>query len=205
MKVAHLKTMYKIDYMRYKRYEEPRIGPVAQKVLVILLSGIMLGFSYSPKQYMRIIKSAKKDWKKINQRSLFKAISTLYKSKLIDEKDNLDGSTTIVLTDKGKKKALTYKIDEIKIPEMKKWDKKWRMILFDIPEHKKKARNALAYSLKQMGFRQFQKSVFVHPFECYNEVEFVIEFWKMRSYTRYIVAEHIDNALHLKTRFGLFS
>lgn len=191
--------------MKYKRYEEPRIGPVAQKVLVLLLSGMALGFSYSPKQYMRIIKSAKKDWEKINQRSLYKAISTLYKSKLIDEKDNPDETTTIILTDQGKRRALTYKIDEIKIPEMKKWDKKWRIILFDIPEYKKKARNALAYSLKQMGFHQFQKSVFVHPFECYNEIEFVIEFWKMRPYTRYIVAEHIDNALHLKTYFGLFS
>ncbi|MEK7503229.1 MAG: CRISPR-associated endonuclease Cas2 [Patescibacteria group bacterium] len=188
---------------KLKRYNEPRLGPTAQKILLLLLSGTSLGFSYSPKQYAYIIKSAKKDWEKINRRTLYQAIATLYKSKLIDEKDNLDDSTTIILTDQGKKKALTYKIDEIKVPEMKKWDKKWRIILFDIPEHKKKARNALAHSLKQMGFYQFQKSVFVHPFECYNEIEFVIEFWEIRPYTRYIVAEHIDNELHLKTYFGL--
>lgn len=185
------------------RYKEPRIGATAQKILLLLGTGVSLGFSYSPKQYSYILKTAAKEWEWINRRTLYATIKNLYKSKLVDEKENSDESTTIVLTKKGKKKVLTYKINEMEVPIMKKWDKKWRIVIFDIPERFKKARNALAYALKQMEFFPLQKSVFIHPFECKNEIDFVIEFFSVRPYVRYIVAEHIDNEFHIKTRFNL--
>lgn len=160
-------------------------------------------FSRSPNNYRYIINKTLEHWERINKRALYKSISSLYKSKLVDGKDNSDGTTTIFLTNKGKNKALTYKLDEIKIPSMKKWDKKWRIILFDIPEKFKKARNALAGLLKNMGFYPLQKSVFVYPFECTNETDFVIEFFNLRPYVRYILAEHLDNEFHLKNHFEL--
>ncbi len=49
----------------------------------------------------------------------------------------------------------------------------------------------------------FQKSVFISPFECKDEVNFVIEFFNLRPYVRFITATEIDNALHLKNQFGL--
>lgn len=187
------------------RGEENKIilGPTAQKILVLLLGGLTLGLTTSPSQYFRIIKTMRKDWERINRYALHRNIKKLYKARLIDAKDNEDGSTTITLTNKGKKRALTYNIKTIQVTEMKKWDKKWRIVLFDIPEPRKKARDALARTFKNAGFYKFQKSVFVHPFECKNEVDFVIEFFNLRPHVRYVIAEHIDNELHLKQHFGL--
>ena len=162
-----------------------------------------MGISRSPRGYSRVIKGIKKEWEKINRLALQRAIRKLYESKLIEGKDNADDTTTMLLTDKGKRRALTYHIDEITIPKMKKWDKRWRIVLFDIPEKYKKGRNALASILKRMGFYTFQKSVFIHPFDCKNEVDFVIEFFNLRPYVRYIIAEHIDNELHVKSIFSL--
>ena len=186
------------------RSKELKIGPVTQKVLVLLLGGLALGLTASPTQQFRIIKIMRKDWEYINRRALYQAIRNLYKSKLIDAGDNPDGTTTIVLTQKGQTKALAYQINDIQIPVMKKWDKKWRLILFDIPEKYRKARNALARSLKNMGCYQLQKSVLIHPFECKDEVDFVVEFFALRPYVRFAILEHIDNELHLKTIFKLF-
>lgn len=186
-----------------KKYSEPKIGPVSQKVLLILLAGSALGLTHSPTQYFRILKKAEGEWDRINRRALHNAIRKLYRARLIDSKDNKDGSTTMLLTQNGKKKALTYELDEMKIPKMNKWDKYWRIVLFDIPEKHKKGRNALARILKQMEFYQFQKSVFVHPFECRDEVDFVVEFFSLRPYVRFILANHIDNELHLKNHFNL--
>ena len=109
----------------------------------------------------------------------------------------------MVLSQKGKKRALTYQIDEIKIPKMKKWDGNWRIVLFDIPEKFKKSRDALSLTLKKMGFYKFQKSVFIHPFDCKYEIDFVVEFFSIQSYVRFIIAHHIDNELHLKRHFRL--
>ena len=179
------------------------LGPTAQKLLVLLLGGLALSLTTSPRRYFRIIRTIKKDFGKINQRALHNAIRNLYKAKLIDGKDNSDGTTTLFLTEKGRVKTLRYKIDDISIPEMKRWDGKWRVILFDIPEKYKKSRNALARSLKNMGFYQFQKSVFIHPFECKNEIDFVIEFFSLRPHVRMIMAERVDTEPHLKRIFDL--
>lgn len=185
---------------------EPRkikLKPISQKILLLLAAGITLGLTRSPRQYFRILKAAKKDWDRINQDALHRAIKNLYRSRLINSIDNSDDTTTLILTKLGKETALTYQIDEIKIPSMKRWDKKWRLVLFDIPESRKKARNALARSLKQAGFAQFQKSVFIHPFECRNEVDFIIEFFNLRPYVRFITADAIDNELTFKKHFEL--
>ena len=185
------------------RYSETRLGPTGQKVLLLLLGGLTLGLSGSPTQYFRVLKSIHKDWKRINNRALHNAIKNLYRSKLIDAKDNPDQTTTLILTNKGEAKALTYQIDEIKIKPMKKWDRKWRIVLFDIPEKHKKGRDALSRVLKNMGFYKFQKSVFICPFECEDEINFIIEFFNLRPYVRSIVAAKIDNELDFKKRFNL--
>lgn len=179
------------------------LKPTTQKVVLLLAAGLALGLSGSPRHYFRILRDFKKDWNRINRLALHRSIKRLYKSRLIDAKDNEDGSTTIVLTKKGKEIALKYKIDEITIPMMKNWDKKWRLVLFDIPESKKKARDALSKKLKEIGFYKLQKSVFVHPFECENEVDFIIEFFQVRPFIRLITAEEINNELVLKKHFNL--
>src|SRR3989344_4975960 len=79
--------------------------------------------------------------------------------------------------------------------------RKWRFILFDIPEQRRKARNALARVLKRMGFYQFQKSVFMHPFECRAEIDFVSNFFGVSACVSFIVAEKIDNESKFRAYF----
>ena len=186
-----------------KRTREPKIGPVGQKILLLLLGGLLLGLSRSPKGYFKILKTIRHDWKEINRRALNRSLKALGKSKLVEERENKDGGTTMILTERGKYKAITFQIDEMKIPPMKKWDKKWRVVLFDIPEHHKKVRDALSQKLKHVGFHQLQKSVFIHPFECKKEIDFILEFLNMRPYVRIITADQIDNELFLKKYFRL--
>jgi len=90
---------------------------------------------------------------------------------------------------------------EIKKPE--KWDKKWRIILFDIPDKKRKERNALRHHLKKIGFYKYQESVFVHPFDCKDEMDYLIEFYNLRKFVRFVVADQLDNELELMVHFGL--
>lgn len=82
-------------------------------------------------------------------------------------------------------------------------DKKWRIVTFDIPEKFKKARNALREKLKDLGFLKYQKSIFIYPYECKDEIDFVIEFFDIRPFVRYIEAENLDNEIDFKRRFQL--
>lgn len=180
-----------------------KLGSAAQKALLLLAGGLSLGLAGSPTTYFKIIKAIARDWKKIDEEELRQAIKNLYRSKLVSYKKNEDGSYTIVITRKGQNVALSYKIENIKVPLMKKWDGKWRIIVFDIPEKYRNGRDALRRVLKQIGFFEYQKSVFVHPFECQNEIDFVVEFFNLRPWARIVVAESIDDELRLKRHFNL--
>lgn len=176
--------------------------PLGQKILLLLLTGTALSISYTPRQYWRTIKIASKEWKKINKEELRREIRQLYRSKLVKRIENSDGSITMVLTDKGKLRALTYSFDKIKI-ENKKWDGKWRLIGFDVPEKVRWGRDALRDKIKKLGFYEFQKSVFVYPYNCKDEIDFIIEFFGIRKYVRFGVLESVDNEKHLKEIFKL--
>ena len=179
------------------------LGKNQQKLLLLLIGGLTLSLSRNPRQYFRTLKAIGKGYVEIEQQALKNAIVALYKSKMIEQKENNDGSLTIVLTENGKRKALTYQIDEMKIKKAQKWDKKWRIVLFDIPEKKKKIREALRHHLKNLNFFEYQKSVFVQPYNCKNEIEYIIEFYNIRKYVRFITADLLDNELHLINHFKL--
>lgn len=178
-------------------------GEIQKKVLLLLMAGLALGLSRSPKTSFKIIKGVKEGWKEIERQSLKRAIKGLYQSKLVKEKENSDGTITLTLTDKGKERALTYDIEKMEIKKPKQWDGKWRIVLFDIPERARKIRDAFRHHLKQLNFCEFQKSVFVHPYDCQDEIEYLIEFYDAKRFIRFIVAEHFDNELHLKDHFKL--
>lgn len=178
------------------------MNAIKEKILLLLTSGLALGFTYSPNKQYKILKLTAKEWQKINKRKLVKEIRELYNSRLIKSQENPDGSFTFVLTKKGELKAMSYNIQNIKIRK-EKWDRKWRVVSFDIPEKNKKARDTLRWKLKQLGFYELQKSVFIFPYPCENEMDFIIEFFNLRKYVRFGVLESIDNDLHLRKIFKL--
>lgn len=175
---------------------------VKQKVLLLLYAGIAFGFSYSYRRQWRILSGVAKEWSAINKRHLQDEIRKLYQSKLIEKKENPDGSITILLTQKGKLKALTYHLQKISV-KFREWDGKWRIVVFDIPEKLRRRRDALREKLKELGFYELQKSCFIFPHECKDEIDFLIEFFELRKYIRFGILDTIDNELHLKKIFNL--
>ncbi len=179
-----------------------RRGVNREKILLLLLGGISLGLTRTPKGHFKVLKEIHKSWKEIDRRALMSAIHSLYKSKLIEQKDNKDGTTTFILSTEGERTALTYNLENM-IIKKHVWDKKWRIVIFDIPEKLKKVRESLRYQLKRLGFIELQHSVLVLPFECRNEIEYIVEFYNARRFIRFIEATFIDNELDLKHKFNL--
>ena len=175
-----------------------------QKVLLLLSAGLALGLSRSPKNYFKILESVAKGWKDIKLKRLYRIVHEFYQDRLVDYKENEDGIVKIVLTKEGRQKALQFQIDDIKIRKPKQWDGTWRMVIFDIPEKNKKAREALRRKIKELGFLELQKSVFVYPFECEDEINFIVEVFQIRPYVRFIRASSFTNEEQLKIKFGIY-
>ncbi len=179
-----------------------KVGSTQEKILLLLLSGAALSFTRSPKRHLYILKTAYREWHKIDTRHLKRAIDSLYKSHLVTQKTNRDNTVTFILTEDGKKRALSYNIETIEVKKTK-WDKKWRLVMFDIPEKKKKIREAMRYHLRKLGFIEYQRSVFILPYECKDEIEYLVEFYSARKYVRYLVVTYLDNELDFKNKFYL--
>lgn len=179
------------------------IGSTQKKILLLLAGGLSLSLSHSPHQYFRILKMLGKEWREINQDSLRKAIKGLYQSRLIDIKENPDNTVTMVLSTNGKKKVkiLTYNLENVSVKIPQHWDKLWRLIIFDIPKHMKKEREVFRTKLRHLGFYLLQKSVYIFPYNCSDEIDFLIEFLNVRPYVRQLVVKEIDNEIHLKDIF----
>ena len=182
---------------------DPRIGNLKKKVLLLLCAGLALGLNRSPKRHWWILKQIPKEWAKINRQALERAINSLYTSHLVEEKNHKDGSTTLVLSENGRKKALRFNIDKLEIKKPLRWDGKWRIVMFDIPQKLRILRDSLRIHFKEIGLIELQKSVLVHPYPCNQEIEFILELYNARKHIRFILADKIDNELHLKKKFDL--
>ena len=184
--------------------EQKRIySPVKRKVLLLLTAGIALGFSGSPRAPRRIFNAVKREWKYIDKQYLYRIIKEFREERLVDYRENDNGSVRIVITERGKEKALEFKIDEIKIKEPNYWDKKWRAVFFDIPEKRRGLRDALREKLKYLGFFELQESVFVHPFPCFDEINFLVEYFQIRKYVRMGELTKLTNEEELILHFNL--
>jgi len=178
------------------------MSSIKKKILLLLSAGAAFGYSYTPQRQLRILKTLSREWKKLDEKKLKQAIRELYRSKAIEIKENPDKSYTLILTNKGKVRALTYHFQNMKIKK-EKWDGKWRIVIFDIPERLRRGRDALREKLKNLGFYELQKSVFIFPYKCEDEIDFIIEFFNLRKYVRVGLLETVDNKLHLKKIFKL--
>lgn len=177
---------------------------IKEKILLLLMGGYLLGFSRTPKNYFRIAKNIAKEWKDIERKRLFELVREFHHDRLVDFKEDENGIAHIVLTKDGKQKALEYQIDEMKIKKPAKWDKKWRIVIFDIPERKKKAREALRSKLQELGFLELQKSVLIYPYECENEIDFIVEVFQIRQYVRFLRTDTFTNEEQFRLKFELW-
>ncbi len=175
---------------------------IREKILLLLLGGIAFGYSVTPGQQRMVLRTISREWNRVGKKELKEGIKYLYKLDFIDKEVKKDGSMMLLLTKKGRLKSLDIKLNNVK-NKKGKWDGKWRMVAFDIPEKYKLGRDALRNKLKKVGFCEMQKSVLVTPFNCEKEIGLLIKFFELNKYVRFGVLESIDNSTYFKRVFKL--
>lgn len=113
------------------------------------------------------------------------------RNKGLIEMRNEAGGLRIRLTEEGRKVAGKYQINDLKIKKDKRWDKKWRILIFDIDDRHKIKRDALRLKLKELGFYQLQKSVWVYPYNFDREAVLLREFFGLDVREMTIINEAI--------------
>jgi CRISPR-associated endonuclease Cas2 len=180
-----------------------KFGSVQQKLLLLLVGGIALGMETSSVRYYKKLCLIRKEWKKIDQRSFSRSIRRLRAQKLVEEICLPDGSFKLVLTEEGKRQARIQDLfgSSIRFRNPKRWDKKWRVVMFDIPEKSRTFRDTLRAHLHALHFYKLQQSVFISPVLCEKQLAELVALYSAEPYVRIMTVGWIDNEKKLKKHF----
>jgi len=167
---------------------------LTREILFITAAGpVILSSLFLPNapQILKPLIKWRKNWNKIDRHLIYNAIRRLNQKRLVElvEKNN---KLYIKITGDGKKVIKNFDYDNLELLRSKVWDKKWRLVVFDIPDKKKKERRALSKKLKDIGFYAMQESVFIYPYNCRDEIDFICEFLSVGHYVNYCIVETID-------------
>ncbi len=188
---------------KYKYYFRKPKSAITKDILNFLfIAGAVYVAASSPYFVVNLWKNYRK-FGRYPQRKFSDSFQNLRRQGLIKiEKKN--HQIYISLTEKGKAKAGWMQIDTLKIKRPKKWDRKWRIVIFDIAQLKKIYREALRGKLKELGFVPLQKSVWVYPFDCRDEINLLKNFFGLSDKElRLIIAQEIGDKKPLLKHFSL--
>lgn len=107
------------------------------------------------------------------------------------------------LTEKGVERLRKDELADYTLIVPKIWDKKWRVLIFDIPEERKVLRAKLRRTLFSIGFIRLQDSVWVYPYDCAELVALLKADFKVGKDLLYMVVNEIENDSSLRNFFSI--
>lgn len=190
-----------------------KIDPRTRDVLILLGAGTFLVASIVmpglPIAAGKILKEYEKEkwekdkikWNKYNLWRLRQMIKRMYDSKYVEIKEE-NGTPVVKISDKGKGKLLTYDIETMQLDDSK-WDGKWRLVIYDVQAGKKTNSEMFRRTLNKLNLLKLQKSVYLTPFKCEDEIEFLRQFYGIGDEVLILKVGSLENELAYKDYYGL--
>lgn len=191
---------------KYKYYLRKPQSEIAKDVVNWLaISGLICVAATSPYFGINLIRGIRQwsKYKKYKRRNFNEALKRLKRRGCINIK-MVNNQLYISLTKEGKKLAGWMQIDALKIKRPKKWDGKWWLVIFDITQLKKFYRETFRGKLKELGFYLLQRSVWVYPFDCRDEIGLLRDFFGLNEKEmRLVECQNIGKDDWLKKHFKI--
>lgn len=107
------------------------------------------------------------------------------------------------LTQKGESVLRRLELSEYRTRKPQRWDGRWRVLIFDIPEKRKKLREQIRIILADIGFIRAQDSVWVYPYDSEDLITLLKADLKIGKDLLYLVVEQMEYDTAYKKYFGL--
>lgn len=107
------------------------------------------------------------------------------------------------LTSLGQARLRRWEFANFRLDKPKKWDRKWRVIIFDIPDKKRMVRDQIRTMFKLAGFYLLQESVWVYPYDCEDIIALLKTDFGVGKNLLYLIVEELENDKYLREHFKL--
>ena len=108
------------------------------------------------------------------------------------------------LTKEGEKLLKLWSMTSYELKKPRKWDKKWRIIIFDIPNTKRRKREKISEIFHQAGLYRLQESIWVYPYDCEDIIGLLKTELGVGKEVLYVIADEIENDKHLRGHYELY-
>ena len=160
-----------------------RRSEIERKILNrFFIGGAIILALQHPANMRRFLKRLSKDLRKYKELQLMRALYRLKRQNKIEYIKNDNDNIIVQITENGRDHLEKINFDSLSLRRPSVWDKKWRLIIFDIPEKKKPAREALREKLKDIGLKRLQDSIWVTPFPCEKEINLIKTVFNLSDY-----------------------
>ena len=178
-----------------------RKGYVKDAVLAAVgLSGLLLVAMAAPNAIQLLGKTS--IGKRFKDQTLT-TLSRLAKEGLI-KFEKRGGKRYARITEKGRKVlALELQKKALQAQAKKRWDRRYRIVIFDIAEVRRSIRIRLRETMRAAGFVRLQDSVWVYPYDCEDFTALLKADLHIGREVIYIIAESIENDGWLREHFNL--
>jgi|SRR3989338_360724 len=115
-----------------------------------------------------------------------------------------NGQKFVRLTERGEQ-TLAMNAEKLKIlnAKPKKWDGQYRLVMFDIPEKRKRTRDLLRREMHEVGFLRIQDSAWLYPYDCEEFVALLKADLHLGKDVLYAVVDSIENDTWIRKHFNL--
>jgi len=107
------------------------------------------------------------------------------------------------LTSKGEAVLRRMEMYDFAINKPNSWDKKWRVLIFDIPEQKKVLRNKIRLTLSTIGFVRLQQSVWLYPYDCEDFIVLLKTEFHIGKDLLYLIVDTLEYDAPFRKQFNL--
>jgi len=113
------------------------------------------------------------------------------------------GKSYARITEKGKQVLALASMQKKQAGKPKRWDGRWRVVLFDIPERRRGIRNQLRQFMQEYGFVRLQDSVWIYPYDCEDLVALAKAHFRIGVDALYMIVDQLERDKHLREHFRL--
>lgn len=107
------------------------------------------------------------------------------------------------LTPAGERTLRKLELEDYKLKKPRRWDHKWRVLIFDIDERRRGLREKIRRTLAIIGFERLQDSVWVYPYDCEDLITLLKADFHIGKDMLYLIVDSIENDRHLRHGFDL--
>ncbi len=106
------------------------------------------------------------------------------------------------ITEKGER-MLQMETEKKAMAKKRKWDRHWRVVIFDIPERRRSTRVRIRRFMEQYGFVRLQDSVWIYPYDCEDLIALAKANLRIGADVLYMIVERLEHDKHLREHFAL--